>query len=150
MGLFDKLKQGLKKTTQLLNTDIRDLFKAQGRLVDDAFLDELFETLVKTDMGVEAAAGDRRRDRHDVPRPRRRRWTRSSATIKEKLKALLAQPAEPIRFAAERADGHHGGRRQRLRQDDLDRQAGAACSRPTARRSCSARPTRSAPRPSSS
>ena len=55
MGLFDKLKQGLKKTTQLLNTDIRDLFKGEGRLVDEAFLDELFETLIKTDMGVEAA-----------------------------------------------------------------------------------------------
>ena len=27
MGIFDKFKQGLKKTTQLLNTDIRDLFK---------------------------------------------------------------------------------------------------------------------------
>src|SRR5579862_9624618 len=26
MGLFDKLKQGLKKTTQLLKTDVRDIF----------------------------------------------------------------------------------------------------------------------------
>ena len=34
MGLFDKLKQGLTKTTQLLNTNVRDLFKAQGRLVE--------------------------------------------------------------------------------------------------------------------
>ena len=55
MGLFDKLKQGLEKTKALLNTDVRDLFKAQGRLVDDAFLNELFEMLIKTDMGVEAA-----------------------------------------------------------------------------------------------
>ena len=55
MGLFDKFKQGLKKTTQLLKTDIRDLFKCGGRLVNDAFLKELFETLIKTDMGVEAA-----------------------------------------------------------------------------------------------
>ncbi len=55
MGLFDKLKQGLTKTTQLLNTDIRDLFKSQGRLVDDSFQNELFEWLIKTDMGVDAA-----------------------------------------------------------------------------------------------
>ena len=55
MGLFDKPKQGLKKTASLLNTDIRDLFKSEGRLVDEEFLDELFEMLVKTDMGVEAA-----------------------------------------------------------------------------------------------
>ena len=43
MGLFDKLKQGLEKTHQLLHTDIRDLFKAQGRLVDDSFQSDLFE-----------------------------------------------------------------------------------------------------------
>jgi len=41
MGLFDKLKQGLSKTWKSLNTDIRDLLKSEGRLVDDAFLDEL-------------------------------------------------------------------------------------------------------------
>ena len=50
-GFFARFKQGLKKTTQLLNTDIRDLFKSEGRLVDDAFLDELLEILIKTDMG---------------------------------------------------------------------------------------------------
>ena len=43
MGLFDKFKQGLKKTAQLLNTDIRDIFKGGGRLVDESFLEELFE-----------------------------------------------------------------------------------------------------------
>jgi len=47
MGLFEKSKQGLKKTGQLLSTDIRDLFKGEGRLVDEAFLDEWFDILVK-------------------------------------------------------------------------------------------------------
>ncbi len=55
MGILDKFKQGLKKTTQLLSTDIRDLFKGEGRLVDQAFLDEWFEIFVKTDMGVQAS-----------------------------------------------------------------------------------------------
>jgi fused signal recognition particle receptor len=55
MGLFDKLKQGLKKTNQLLFTDVRDIFKAQGRLVDESFHKDLFEKLVKIDMGVDAA-----------------------------------------------------------------------------------------------
>ncbi len=55
MGLFDKLKQGLKKTVQLLRTDVRDLFKTKGGLVDEAYLEGWFETLVKTDMGVRAA-----------------------------------------------------------------------------------------------
>jgi proline iminopeptidase len=39
----------------MLNTDVRDLFKTDGRLVDHAFLDAILATLIKTDMGVEAA-----------------------------------------------------------------------------------------------
>ena len=99
MGLFDKLKQGLKKTTQLLNTDIRDLFKSQGRLVDEAFLEELFETLIHTDMGVEAA----REIVDEIGAGFRARVVEMGEVleeIKKKLKSLLAQPAEPIRFAA--------------------------------------------------
>jgi fused signal recognition particle receptor len=98
MGLFDKLKQGLKKTTQLLNTDVRDLFKAEGRLVDDSFRNDLFEKLVKIDMGVDAAQeiadqiGERFHARvvqeHEI-----------IEDIKGQLKTLMAQPPEPIRFA---------------------------------------------------
>jgi len=55
MGIFDKLKQGLKKTSQLLKTDVRDLLKAQGRLFDEAYSEELFEFLVKRDIGVDAS-----------------------------------------------------------------------------------------------
>jgi fused signal recognition particle receptor len=98
MGLFDKLKQGLQKTTQLLNTDIRDLFKSQGRLVDDAFLNELFETLIKTDMGVEAAQ-EIVDEIGTVYRARVAEMQEILDQIKKKLKSLLAQPAEPIRFA---------------------------------------------------
>ena len=34
-----KCEAGLQKTRRALNTDIRDLFKSEGRLVDDEFLD---------------------------------------------------------------------------------------------------------------
>ncbi len=98
MGLFDKLKQGLKKTTQLLNTDVRDLFKSRGRLVDEAFLAELFEMLVKTDMGVEAA-DETVEDVRTAFRARVVEMREVLARIKEKLKSLLAQPAAPIDFA---------------------------------------------------
>jgi len=54
-GLLDRLKSGLAKTAQLLGTDVRDLFKREGRLVDDAFLGELRAALVRTDMGPAAA-----------------------------------------------------------------------------------------------
>jgi fused signal recognition particle receptor len=98
MGLFDKLKQGLKKTTQLLKTDIRDLFKSEGRLVDDAFTDELFETLIKTDMGVPAAE-ETVEDIRSAFRGRVVQMEEVVERIKEKLNSLLEQPVEPIRFA---------------------------------------------------
>lgn len=50
-GIFSGFKSAMQKTVRVLNTDIRDLVKDDGRLVDDAFLDELFAHLVKTDMG---------------------------------------------------------------------------------------------------
>lgn len=54
-GLFDRLRAGLAKTAKVLSTDVRDLFKREGRLVDDEFLAELRAALVKTDMGPGAA-----------------------------------------------------------------------------------------------
>jgi len=99
MGLFDKLKQGLTKTTNLLRTDIRDLFKSQGRLVDEAFLEELFETLVKTDMGVQAANETVDEIRSQF-RARVVEMSDVLAVVKQKLKSLMAQDADPLRFAA--------------------------------------------------
>ena len=102
MGFFGKiksgLKQGLAKTVSILNTDVRDLFKTEGRLVDDAFCDELFEVLVKTDMGVSTAqeAADR------VKKDFRGRVVERDAIIeavKAKLKTLMAQGNAPLRFA---------------------------------------------------
>jgi len=61
VGWFKKLRAALQKTNQILQTDIRDLWKAEGRLVDDDFLRELFVILVRTDMGQPTAA--RIRDR---------------------------------------------------------------------------------------
>ena len=54
-GLLDRLRSGLAKTAQVLSTDVRDLFKREGRLVDDSFLEELRGALVRTDMGPAAA-----------------------------------------------------------------------------------------------
>jgi len=99
MGFFDKLKDSLRKTGKLLNTDIRDLFKSQGRLVDEKFLDELFTALVKTDMGVPAA----KEIIDEIGMKYRARvvhMTDIVADVKVKLKALMAQPSEPIKFAA--------------------------------------------------
>jgi len=60
----------MKKTVDVLNTDIRDLVGKEGRLVDDEFLDELFAYMVKTDMGV-GPAGKIRDDIHSKFRARK-------------------------------------------------------------------------------
>ena len=56
MGLFDRLKQGLAKTKQILRTDVRDLFRS-GQILDDALLQDFEARLIRTDMGVSAAMG---------------------------------------------------------------------------------------------
>src|SRR5256885_158925 len=48
---IDKLKGALRKTAQVLNTDVRTLF-VPGRQIDEAFLAEMESTLIRGDMGV--------------------------------------------------------------------------------------------------
>jgi fused signal recognition particle receptor len=98
MGFFDKIKQGLAKTKQLLNTDVRDLFKSQGRLVDDAFLEELRAVLIKTDMGVAASQAIVTQIGTQF-RARVVEMNEILASIKVELKNLLADSGKPVRFA---------------------------------------------------
>jgi fused signal recognition particle receptor len=51
---FDKIKGALRKTAEVLNTDVRTLF-VPGRQIDDAFLSEIEEKFIRADMGVARA-----------------------------------------------------------------------------------------------
>ncbi len=98
MGFFDKLKAGLKKTGQLLKTDIRDLFKSEGRLIDEQFLEEIRAILFKTDMGFDAVE----KLVTEIAVKMRGRVVHLEevvAALKVKLKELMAQPESPIEFA---------------------------------------------------
>ena len=53
MGLFEKLKQGLSRTSRGLNTRIEDIFSSDK--IDDEMLEELEETLISADVGVKAS-----------------------------------------------------------------------------------------------
>ena len=55
MGFFDKIKQGLTKTRDALSESLNDLFSEDTEL-DEDFYDELEESLILADMGVETAA----------------------------------------------------------------------------------------------
>lgn len=97
MGLFGIIKRGLEKTKQILNTDIRDLFKKEGRLVDDAFLEELFASLIRTDMGVEAAKEIREETGKEF-RGRVVFMEDLTASVKVKLKSIMSQDAAPVKL----------------------------------------------------
>lgn len=51
-GLLARLRSTLAKSRQVLQTDIRDLWKNEGRLVDADFLKELFAILIRSDLGT--------------------------------------------------------------------------------------------------
>src|SRR5262245_42234171 len=98
-GFFGMLRSALKKTHDVLNTDIRDLFKREGRLVDDEFLGELFAILVTTDMGAGPAARIRDRIGTDF-RARVVHMDDVLASVKDEIRQILQQPEQPIHFAA--------------------------------------------------
>lgn len=98
MALFDRFKQGLKKTHDLLFTDIRDLFKREGQLVDEEFLEKLFARLVKTDMGTGPANDIRARVARDF-RGRVVHMEDVLTSIRGSLRELMAQDATPIVLA---------------------------------------------------
>ena len=98
MGLFDKFKRGLTKTVKILNTDVRDLFKSEGRLIDDEFLDEMRAILFKTDMGFVSAE----EIVAEVAKNFRGRVVQLEDVVKTwktKLAELMKQDASPIRYA---------------------------------------------------
>lgn len=98
-GFLATLREALKKTADVLNTDVRDLFKKEGRLVDEQFLTELFAILVKTDMGVGPAARIRDKIGTDF-RARVVHMPDILAVVKAELRELLAQPEKPVNLAA--------------------------------------------------
>jgi fused signal recognition particle receptor len=98
-GFFGMLRSALKKTHDVLNTDIRDLFKREGRLVDEEFLSELFAILVKTDMGTGPASRIRDRIGSDF-RARVVHMDDVLASVKDEIRNILQQPEQPIHLAA--------------------------------------------------
>ena len=53
MGFFDKIKAGLAKTRAILGDTLEEVFS--GSTIDDDFYDELEETLILADLGVDTA-----------------------------------------------------------------------------------------------
>ena len=94
------MRGALAKTRQTLSTDIRDLFKSEGRLVDDEFLGELFSRLIRTDMGVSCAEAIR----DDVEQRLKSRVVQMEEvleTITEQTKTMLEQESSALLYSSE-------------------------------------------------
>ncbi|WP_237226403.1 signal recognition particle-docking protein FtsY [Rubinisphaera sp. JC750] len=98
MGLFDRLKKGLQKTAKVLNTDVRDLFRA-GEILNDEHLAQFERRLIESDMGVAASMEivEELRKKH---RGRTVVVEEIWATVQSKLHELL-QGQENVEYDAE-------------------------------------------------
>jgi len=96
--IFGSIKSALAKTSRALNTDIRDLWKSQGELVDDEFLKRLYAVLVKSDMGGEMARQIRDRIGKDF-RARKVKFEEVLEIIAQEIRQSLQQGDSTIRVA---------------------------------------------------
>jgi len=107
MGWFDKLKQGLNKTRQILQTDVRDLFRS-GEILGEKHLEEFEGRLIRTDMGVAASSlivAELRKNHLGRTVELDAIWGTVKKTLKELLKGTnpavvdTANPLSPLTFA---------------------------------------------------
>ena len=85
MGIFSKIKEGLKRTKDAIAYKLNKLFT--GGVLTDEFYDELEETLITSDIGAETTDTimDRLKDEIDKNR------VRDTATVRELLKKILVE-----------------------------------------------------------
>ena len=103
MGFFsrtiDKLKSALKKTKEVLTTDVRTLF-VPGRQIDDAFLEEMEEKLIRADMGVKRVEKLRSEVRDRWKSGGIRNAEEAEVVVREQLLSIFPSEDREIRFAA--------------------------------------------------
>ena len=83
MGFFDKIKQGLAKTREAITDTWNDIFSASE--LDDDFYDELEESLILADLGMETASKATQRLRQAVSA----KHIRQADEAREELRSIL-------------------------------------------------------------
>ena len=86
MGFFDKIKAGLQKTRDALSNTLGQVFSGFSE-IDDDFYDELEESLILADLGVETSTKATDRLRKVI----RERRLKTPEEAKEALKEILAE-----------------------------------------------------------
>ena len=88
MGFFDKIKAGLSKTRDALNSTLGSVFSGFSE-IDDDFYDELEESLILADLGVETAGKATERLRKAVREQHLKTTEEAKTALKEILVSML-------------------------------------------------------------
>ena len=88
MGFFDKIKAGLSKTRDALNSTLGSVFSCFSE-IDDDFYDELEESLILADLGVETAGKATERLRKAVREQHLKTTEEAKTALKEILVSML-------------------------------------------------------------
>lgn len=88
MGFFDKIKAGLSKTRDALNSTLGNVFSGFSE-IDDDFYDELEESLILADLGVETAGKATERLRKAVREQHLKTTEEAKTALKEILVSML-------------------------------------------------------------
>ena len=86
MGFFDKIKAGLTKTREALSSTLGSVFSGFSE-IDDDFYDELEESLILADLGVDTATRAVERLRKAV----REKHLKTTEDAKNALKEILVE-----------------------------------------------------------
>ena len=87
MGFFDKIKAGLTKTREALGNTLSNVFTASE--IDDDFYDELEESLILADLGVETALKAVEKLRKTVKEQRLKEAEEAKNALKQILTEML-------------------------------------------------------------
>jgi fused signal recognition particle receptor len=88
MGFFDKIKEGLTKTRDALSNTLGSIFSGFSEL-DDDFFDELEESLILADLGVDTAVKATEKLRKVIREQRLKTPEEAKAALKEILVEML-------------------------------------------------------------
>ena len=97
MGFFDKIKQGLSKTREAISETFNDIFSVSE--LDDDFYDELEESLILADLGVETAAKAAQRLRKEVSARHVRQAEEARQVLREILVDMLNVGSSELNLA---------------------------------------------------
>ena len=88
MGFFDKIKAGLSKTREALGSTLGNVFSGFSE-IDDDFYDELEESLILADLGVDTAVEATERLRKAVRKDHLKTTEEAKQTLKDILVEML-------------------------------------------------------------